>query len=188
MKMTEPSTFSIKGFFLLSIVLLTVVGTASMSYAITIIDFKVTPNISSGGSISGTFSLEFDASGLPVALTSASITSSNSISTLLFSAPPVNNFSDNFFSLTNGGSRYFIRSLTFANGFPEPIPFLKSGGFLTTGRLDPGPVLSNAGNTTYAPVPEPGSVVLLSTGLLGLAGYRWQQRRRSERQIGWLSN
>ncbi len=32
--------------------------------------------------------------------------------------------------------------------------------------------------------PEPGTMILLSTGLLGLAGYRWQQRRREGSQVG----
>ncbi len=31
--------------------------------------------------------------------------------------------------------------------------------------------------------PEPGTIILLSSGLLGLAGYRWQQRRREGSQV-----
>ena len=34
-----------------------------------------------------------------------------------------------------------------------------------------------------AAVPEPGTLLLLSSGLLGLAGYRWHQRRGEGTQI-----
>ena len=34
------------------------------------------------------------------------------------------------------------------------------------------------------PIPEPGTIMLLTTGLLGLAGYRWHQRRREGTQVG----
>ncbi len=41
----------------------------------------------------------------------------------------------------------------------------------------------SATNDHFSPVPEPSTILLLSTGLLGLAGYRWQQRRREGTQV-----
>ena len=34
------------------------------------------------------------------------------------------------------------------------------------------------------PIPEPSTMLLMATGLLGLAGYRWYQRRREGTQVG----
>ena len=38
--------------------------------------------------------------------------------------------------------------------------------------------------TPSAPIPEPTTMMLLSTGLLGLVGYRWRQGRRERQQVG----
>ncbi len=40
------------------------------------------------------------------------------------------------------------------------------------------------GRAVPATVPEPSSILLLASGIAGLAGYRWQQRRREGTQLG----
>ena len=174
-----------KSFFLLSMVLFMLVGTATMSYATSIVDFSITPRVLSEHSVSGTFSLEFDAGGMPIAITSAAISHSNSAGSFLFTVPPsASNFLATSFLLENSGSQLAIGSTSFSSGMPLPIPFSKSGGSIAFSRRDPGQTSAFGAVTSYAPVPEPGTVLLLSTGLLGLAGYRWQQRQRHERQKG----
>jgi hypothetical protein len=46
------------------------------------------------------------------------------------------------------------------------------------------PILLLSASGDIASVPEPSSLSLIAIGLLGLAGYRWQQRRREGLQIG----
>ncbi len=55
-----------------------------------------------------------------------------------------------------------------------------TAALLTGGTPPPGA----SGTFTQTPVPEPTSMLLLASGLLGLAGYRWQQRRREGSQVG----
>ncbi len=45
-------------------------------------------------------------------------------------------------------------------------------------------VPSNSWAITGQPVPEPTTLALFASGLLGLAGYRWHQRRRERAQVG----
>ena len=182
MKISLQTITKPKSFFLLSMVLFMLVGTATMSYATSIVDFSITPRVLSEHSVSGTFSLEFDAGGMPIAVTSAAISHSNPAGSFLFTVPPpASFFSSTSFILTDSGRELSISATSFSTGMPLSVPFSKSGGVIAFSRRDPGQSISFGANTSYAPVPEPGTVLLLSTGLLGLAGYRWQQHKRHER-------
>lgn len=46
-----------------------------------------------------------------------------------------------------------------------------------------GPATSTPITATPGAIPEPATGLLLATGLLGLAGYRWRQRRRERTQV-----
>jgi len=47
-----------------------------------------------------------------------------------------------------------------------------------------GKQLISQGDGELRPVPEPSTLLLSVSGLLGLAGYRWHQRRRERTQVG----
>ena len=49
--------------------------------------------------------------------------------------------------------------------------------FYRTATSTAAPVPGAAENLTYTPAPEPGTVVLLTTGLLGLLAYAWRKRK-----------
>ncbi len=59
---------------------------------------------------------------------------------------------------------------------------LGNGFFATAGRNFPSRI-----DLVTSPVPEPSAALLFMTGLLGLAGYRWHQRRREGAQAGATS-
>ena len=56
-------------------------------------------------------------------------------------------------------------------------------GIVVSSRLEPAPAGVNMPFTVSA-VPESSAGILLATGLLGIAGYRWSQRRREGLQVG----
>jgi len=68
-----------------------------------------------------------------------------------------------------------LEGKTFLGCCAEPGTDFDSRPFMTWAKWSP-----HQGET----IPEPSTMLLLSTGLFGLAGYRWRQRRREPQQVG----
>ncbi len=77
------------------------------------------------------------------------------------------------------------------DGVPETegnvdLCFFNSGPFTNAVQCSDGFVTDDVGRAyaVASQVPEPTTMLLFATGLLGLGGYRWQQRRRERTQVG----
>lgn len=89
---------------------------------------------------------------------------------------PDETFLDVFFGISNLITYHSILSEDFTTGE------ISIDGFM---HVFPGqPQLGQLVVNSPATVPEPASVALFATGLLGLAGYRWHQRQREGTQVG----
>jgi hypothetical protein len=76
----------------------------------------------------------------------------------------------------------FLGSTTFAGGLVDVSHKAVLGLTLPAGlsfTSDSGVFLTQSPSAAPSAVPEPGTVVLLSTGLAGLLGYGWRQRKRA---------
>ncbi len=85
-------------------------------------------------------------------------------------------------------SPFIVRAGEVVNGRNTSLDFrirdIGPGGDTTGSPFFNFAQFTASASVNQAPVPEPGTILLLSSGLLGLAGYRWQQRRREGTQIG----
>ena len=87
----------------------------------------------------------------------------NADSHLIFSANPPLNAAENFWGVFgNDGSGFATSENIVVNRFQV------AAGTLGVHQIA----------TASPTIPEPGTAILLATGLAGLAGYRWQQERR----------